>query len=344
MIKRSPPKWADRFLEWYCNPSRLEAIQGDVYELYHRSAKVRSKRIANFLFIWNVFRFFRWSNIKRSKTSSPATYMMYRNYFTVFKRGFVKQKGYSFLNISGLAIGISCFLLISLYIKDEYSFDRMHSKADRIYRIHEIFQSEGVGERSASQPFPVAQALLNDHPSQILKAVRVFNFQAPTLALSTIDNKKEFNESRLFFADSAFFELFDFPLLEGDPSDALAKPLSIVITESMARKYFDNEDPIGKFLRFQGRQNLLVTGVLKDIPANTHFQFDFLVSFQTLIPETYNEVVPERWHWYWNPCWTYLLLKDQEAARQVQASMPAFVQKYFSELVRNDVSMELMPL
>ena len=344
MIKRSPPKWADRFLEWYCNPSRLEAIQGDVYELYHRSAKVRSKRIANFLFIWNVFRFFRWSNIKRSKTSSPATYMMYRNYFTVFKRGFVKQKGYSFLNISGLAIGISCFLLISLYIKDEYSFDRMHSKADRIYRIHEIFQSEGVGERSASQPFPVAQALLNDHPSQILKAVRVFNFQAPTLALSTIDNKKEFNESRLFFADSAFFELFDFPLLEGDPSDALAKPLSIVITESMARKYFDNEDPMGKFLRFQGRQNLLVTGVLKDIPANTHFQFDFLVSFQTLIPETYNEVVPERWHWYWNPCWTYLLLKDQEAARQVQASMYAFVQKYFSELVRNDVSMELMPL
>ena len=213
--------------------------------------------------------------------------MMYRNYFTVFKRGFVKQKGYSFLNIFGLAIGISCFLLISLYIKDEYSFDRMHSKADRIYRIHEIFQSEGVGERSASQPFPVAQALLNDHPSQILKAVRVFNFQAPTLALSTIDNKKEFNESRLFFADSAFFELFDFPLVEGDPRDALAKPLSIVITESMARKYFDNENPMGKFLRFQGRQNLLVTGILKDIPANTHFQFDFLVSFQTLIPETY---------------------------------------------------------
>ena len=197
--------------------------------------------------------------------------MMYRNYFTVFKRGFVKQKGYSFLNIFGLAIGISCFLLISLYIKDEYSFDRMHSKADRIYRIHEIFQSEGVGERSASQPFPVAQALLNDHPSQILKAVRVFNFQAPTLALSTIDNKKEFNESRLFFADSAFFEVFDFPLVEGDPRDALAKPLSIVITESMARKYFENENPMGKFLRFQGRQDLLVTGILKDIPAKHTF-------------------------------------------------------------------------
>ena len=225
MIKRSPPKWADRFLEWYCNPSRLEAIQGDAYELYHRALRVRSTRVANFLFIWNVLSFFRWSNIKRSKRSSPTTLMMYRNYFTVFKRSFVKQKGYSFLNIFGLAIGISCFLMISLYIKDEYGFDRMHSKANRIYRIHEIFQSEGVGERSASQPFPVAQALLNDHASQILKAVRVFNFQAPTLALSTIDNKKEFNESRVFFADSTFFEVFDFPLVEGDSRDALREAL-----------------------------------------------------------------------------------------------------------------------
>ena len=343
-MKFSPPKWADRFLEWYCNPGLLEAIQGDVHELYYRTARIYNMRVANLLFIWNVLRFFRWSNIKRSKTTSTSSIMMYRNYFTVFKRGFIKQKGYSFLNIFGLAIGISCFILISLYIKDEYSFDRMHSKADRIYRIHEIFQSEGVGERSASQPFPVASALLNDHPSQVLSAVRIFNFQAPTLALATTDNKKQFNESRLFFADSTFFDVFDFPLLEGDPKDVLARPLSIVITESMARKYFENENPIGKFLRFQGRQNLLVTGILKDIPPNTHFQFDFLVSFQTLIPEIYNEALPERWHWYWNPCWTYLLLKDQEAARQVQTSMPAFVKKYLPEYVRDDISMELMPL
>ena len=292
-MKFSPPKWADRFLEWYCNPGLLEAIQGDVHELYYRTARIYNTRVANLLFIWNVLRFFRWSNIKRSKTTSTSSIMMYRNYFTVFKRGFIKQKGYSFLNIFGLAIGISCFILISLYIKDEYSFDRMHSKADRIYRIHEIFQSEGVGERSASQPFPVASTLLNDHPSQVLSAVRIFNFQAPTLALATTDNKKEFNESRLFFADSTFFDVFDFPLLEGDRKEVLARPLSIVITESMARKYFENENPIGKFLRFQGRQNLLVTGILKDIPPNTHFQFDFLVYFQTLIPDIYNEALPE---------------------------------------------------
>ena len=215
MSKLSPPKWADRFLAWYCNPALLEAIQGDAYELYYRTAKVRSERIASLLFIWNVIRFFRWSNIKRSSKSSSSSSMMYKNYFTVFKRGFIKQKGYSFLNVFGLAIGIACFLLISLYIRDEYSFDRMHTKADRIYRIHEIFQSDGIGERSASQPFPVAEALSNDYGSQILKTVRFFNFQAPNLAVATIDNSKEFNESRFFFVDSTLFDVFTLPVIAG---------------------------------------------------------------------------------------------------------------------------------
>ena len=343
MSKHLPPRWADRFLEWYCNPRLLESIQGDAYELYDRTLNNRSRRTANLQFIFNVIRFFRWSNIRRSSSPSPPTLMMYKNYLTVFKRSLVKQKGYSFLNIFGLAIGIACFLLISFYIRDEYSFDKMHAKADRIYRIHEILEADGVGERSASQPFPVAEALLNDFGSSIEKVVRIFNFQAPTLALSTIDNKKEFNETRLFFADSTFFEVFDFRLIHGDPKSALSAPNTIVITESMAKKYFEGEDAIGKFLKFQGDRNFLVTGVLKDIPANTHFQFDFLASFASL-DDVYNPSIPAVWHWYWNPCWTYLLLKDPSEAKELEAALPAFVQKYFPEFVRADVSMTLMPL
>jgi putative ABC transport system permease protein len=336
-----PPKWADQFLEWYCNPAILEEIQGDAYELYLRTRKAHNKHMANLQFVWNVIRFFRWTNIKRSRTQPSSSLMMYKNYFTVFKRGLVKQKGYSFLNVFGLAIGIACFLLISLYIRDEYSFDRMHSKADRIYRIHEIFESDGVGERSASQPFPVGEALVNDHESQVLKAVRFFNFQAPSLAVSTVDNKKEFNEQRLFFTDSTFFEVFDFQLIKGDAKTALNNTHTVIITESTARKYFADEDPMGKYLRFQGNTNLLVTGVMKDVPVNTHFQFDLLVSFETL-KEFYNGALPSSW--YWNPCWTYLLLKDQGAARELQVAMPDFVQKYFPEFIRNDVTLELIAL
>ena len=343
MIKVSPPKWADRFLEWYCNPSLLEEVQGDAYELYGRALKNRGRRIADIQYMWNVLRFFKWSNIKRSSSQPHAGLMMYQNYFTVFKRGFLKEKGYSFLNVFGLAIGIACFLLISLDIKNEYSFDRMHSKADRIYRIHEILQSDGVGERSASQPFPVAEALVNDHGAQIEKAVRFFNFQAPTLAMATIDNKKEFNESRVFSTDSTVFDVFDFPLIEGDPKTALNKPETIVLTESMAKKYFDGENAMGKYLKFQGNTNLLVTGVMRDIPLNTHFQFDCLISLRTF-DEVYDPRVPQRWHWYWNPCWTYLLLRDKRDAPALQAAMPAFVKKYFPEFVRSDVTMELFPM
>jgi putative ABC transport system permease protein len=247
------------------------------------------------------------------------------------------------LNVFGLAIGIACFLLISLYMRNEYSFDRMHSKADRIYRIHEILQSNGVGERSASQPFPVAGALVNDYGSRIEKAVRFFNYQAPTLAMATLDNKKVFNESRVFCTDSSFFDVFDFSLIEGNPKTALSAPETIVLTESMAKKYFEGQDAVGQYLKFQGNTNLLVTGVMRDVPLNTHFQFDFLISFRTL-DQIYDPRAPQRWHWHWNPCWTYLLLKDASDAPYLQAAMPDFVKKYFPEFLRNDVTMELFPM
>ena len=339
----SPPKWADRFLEWYCNPRLLEEIQGDAHELYMRTLRDTNQWMADIQYIWNVLRFFRWSNIKHPHSQPSSNFMMYSNYFAVFKRGFLKQKGYSFLNVLGLAIGIACFLLISLYMRNEYSFDRMHSKANRIYRIHEILQADGVGERSASQPFPVAEALVNDYGSRIEKAVRFFNYQAPTLAMATVDNKKEFNESRVFCTDSSFFDVFDFPLIEGNPKTALSAPQTIVLTESMAKRYFDGENAIGKYLKFQGNTNLLVTGVMRDVPLNTHFQFDCLISFRTL-DQVYDPRVPQRWHWHWNPCWTYLLLKDASDASYLQAAMPAFVQKYFPEFLRNDVTMELFPM
>jgi putative ABC transport system permease protein len=343
MKNASPPKWADRFLQWYCNPRLLEEIQGDAHELYARTLKEANRHKADIQYIWNVLRFFKWSNIRRPQSQPSSNLMMYSNYFAVFKRSFLRQKGYSFLNVFGLAIGIACFLLISLYMRNEYSFDRMHSKADRIYRIHEILQSNGVGERSASQPFPVAAALVNDYGSRIEKAVRFFNYQAPTLAMATIDNKKVFNESRVFCTDSSFFDVFDFSLIEGNPKTALSAPQTIVLTESMAKKYFDDQNAVGQYLKFQGNTDLLVTGVMRDVPLNTHFQFDFLISFRTL-DQVYDPRTPQKWHWHWNPCWTYLLLRDVDDAPYLQEAMPEFVHKYFPEFLRNDVTMELFPM
>lgn len=340
MRQLSPPKWADRFLAWYCNPDLLEEIQGDAHELYTRQRRQKGRRKADLIFIWNVIRFFRWSNIRRSKPLHPyRPLMMYQNYFKVFQRTLVKQKAYALLNVSGLAIGIACFLLIALYIEDEYSYDRMHTKADRIFRMHEILESDGVGERSASLPFPVAEAMLNDYPRQVEAAVRFFNFQSPALAMSTVDHQKEFNEPRVFFADSSFFKVFDFELIEGDEHTALYHTDAVVITKSIAKKYFGDENPMGKSLIFQGDINLMVTGIMEDVPPNTHFQFDFLVSFVTL-----KRFYPNWPGWYWNPCWTYLLLRDKQYAGQLAEEMPGFVKKYFPEEIINDVDLKFFPL
>jgi putative ABC transport system permease protein len=342
MTKETPPQWADRFLQWYCNPALLEEIQGDAHELYYRSVKTHHRIVADLQFTWNVLRFFRWSNIKRSSSAHPYhPTIMFKNYFTIFKRSLIKQKGYSFLNVFGLAIGIACFFLICFYIRDEFSYDRFHGKADRIFRMHEIFESDGVGERSASLPFPVAEAILNDYKGQVEQSVRFFNFQSPSLALATINNAKEFNESRLFFTDSTFFNVFDFNLIEGDKKSALRETNTIVLTEQMAKKYFGDQSPIGKYLRFQGSTNLLITGVLENVPTNAHFQFDFLVSFSTL-KEFYNGQYPDGW--YWNPVWTYFVLRDKSDVATLSASLPAFVLKYFPEFVRKDIRLELFPL
>lgn len=208
---------------------------------------------------------------------------MLKNYIKVALRTILKHKGYSIINIIGLAIGISCCMLILLYVRDELSFDRYHKNADRIYRVIEEVRLEGVGEESSSMPFPTGDTLPLENPDLVEAIVRFFNFQLPTVSLEYgTSGENRFNEPRFFYADAAVLHVFDFPLIEGDPRTALKELNSIIITKAMVRKYFDNEDPMGKTLRWQNGVNLTVTGVAEDVHPNSHFQFDFLASFSTL--------------------------------------------------------------
>ena len=266
---------------------------------------------------------------------------MLLNYLKIAYRNFVKQKVYSIVNIGGLAIGLTCFILIFLYIQDELSYDRFHSKSDRTYRLVEHFESEGVGEHSASQPFPTGPTMASDFGDQIVAMTRMFNFQSPSLALANREREKAFNESRIFFVDSTFFEVFDFELKVGDKESALDEPNSILLTETMATKYFGDENPMGKLLEFQGNQNLKVTGILADAPLNAHFQYDFLSSFSSL-KQSFGGGYPRTW--YWNPCWTYVVLEDGVNPELVEAQFPDFVSKYFPPFIVEDVTLELQPL
>ncbi|HMV09251.1 MAG TPA: ABC transporter permease [Cyclobacteriaceae bacterium] len=267
---------------------------------------------------------------------------MLRNYLTVAFRNILKDKFYSLINVFGLTLGIASCIFIAIYINDELSYDRFNTKAERIYRINEFIETEGSGERSSSVPFPAGPTIAEEYENLVETQVRLFNFQAPTILISNRDNAdREFNEPHVLFADSTFFKVFDYEVSKGDKATALSQPNSVLLTESAAKRYFGDEDPIGKFLRVQERQELVVTGVMPDAPRNAHFQFDFLISFSTL-RNFFGGQYPRTW--YWNPCWTYLLLKDGVKPSEVENIFPAVVNKYFPEFVKKDARMSLQHL
>lgn len=266
---------------------------------------------------------------------------MLKNYFLVALRSLLRDKFYSSINILGLALGITCCLLIMIYVSDELSYDRMHIKADRIYRINEFMEDETGGERSSSLPFPVGPTLTSEYPSIIESQVRLFDYQSPTLLVENKQTNKAFNERRMFFADSTFFDVFDFKLIKGDKNTALDEPNDLLITETMAKKYFGNQDPIGKILRFQNERDLIVKGILEDAPLNAHFQFDFIGSMGS-VRQGFGGRLPRTW--YWNPCWTYLVLKEGSSAGDLEPLFPDFIVKFFPDFMQGDVVLRLQAL
>ncbi len=264
---------------------------------------------------------------------------MLKNYFKIAFRNLLNQKVYSLINIAGLAIGITCFILIYLFVTDELSYDKFNTKYDRIYRIIEKVNTEGQGEESTSSPIPVARALMNDYPQYIESIVRFFNYQQPTITLKVGDRK--FNETRAFFADSTLFEIFDYKLAEGNPDNALAAPNSIVISKEMAEKYFGSVDPVGKIMKLQGVVDIKVTGVFAELPTQSHIHFDCLISFGTV--HSLNGPNYGR-SFVWNPAWTYILLKKGVKPEQLENEFPNFVNKYYPGLIKNQVENYLQPL
>jgi putative ABC transport system permease protein len=261
---------------------------------------------------------------------------MLHNYFKIIYRNLLKHKVFSFINIFGLAIGLACFALIGAYIRDELSYDRYHPDFERIHRVVEIIKDT---EESSSCPFSVGPTLLNDFPEQIERAVRFFNFQAPSLTLERTPESR-FREQNLFFVDSTVFDVFAYSFKTGDPATALQQPNSIVLTESLARKYFGEEDPMGKTLKYEGNQVLQVTAVLEDIPRNSHLLFEGLISYSTL-RSIFNG---EPQGWVWNPNWTYIKLREGVKPADLEARFPDFVQSHFPAFIKPDVSLYLQPL
>ena len=250
---------------------------------------------------------------------------MIKNYLKIALRNLLKHKVYSLINIIGLAVSIACCLLLFLYVADEMSYDKFNEKYERIYRVtEERINEEGEPVRTATTFPPMATALALDY-SFIEEAVRI----RPSDVLVKKDDIK-IQEERFFYADGNIFDVFSFDFIEKAGENVLANPYDIVITEESAKKYFGDGNPIGQTLLVAGSnkdQGFKVTGVVKDLPDNSHFHLDFLASMETI-----KELQP--WHsgnWDYPPLYTYVLLKDVNDAQILESQMPAFATKHLSD-------------
>ncbi|MFC1554870.1 ABC transporter permease [candidate division KSB1 bacterium] len=204
---------------------------------------------------------------------------MFKNYLIITLRSILRQKGFTLINLSGLAIGMACCILILLFVQDEMSYDNYHENSDRLYRVVTDADMSGTLSNFALCPQAVPPAIAADIPEIISfsRVVRDGN------RLVTVEDRS-FEESRIFIADSAYFSMFTHEFIIGDKETALDAPGSVVITESTAIRLFGKRDAIGETLRIQGTGRLLVTGVIKNVPVNSHFKFNYLVSYSTVLP------------------------------------------------------------
>jgi putative ABC transport system permease protein len=247
---------------------------------------------------------------------------MLKSYFSIALRHIVGQKLYSAINIVGLAVGVTCFILIGQFVRHELSFDRYHSQADRVYRISRDFYAADGGEfHTAGTPPAIAPLLKNDFP-QIDQAARISKCGSGVLVSN---GDRAFHENQFAAADPALLSMLDFVWLQGNPATALAGPSSIVLTESIARKYFGDADPIGRTLTIENRTPLQVTGVIRDLPDNTHVRFDMLASMGYVV-SVYGEQFLNVWNM--NCYYTYALLREGASIDTVQSDARQFFERH----------------
>ncbi len=241
---------------------------------------------------------------------------MLRSYITIALRNLLKYKFYSILNLTGLAVGIACCILIMLFVQDELGYDKFNKKADRIYRMYGEFKLGENEYRGASVGAPVAKNLIADYP----EVEDAFRFRSTGTWFIKYGDKVV-KETEMIFADSNMFNFFDIPLLKGNPKTALAKPNALVISLETAEKIFGDEDPVGKTVILDNEFDYEITGVFDKVPNNSHFKFNIFGSLTSLEQS-------RRDFWMSLNFQTYILLKQGADYKQLEAKFPDMVEKY----------------
>jgi len=309
--RQHPPRIAEKLLSLLLQETERRTLLGDYEELYKDLAQRRGGLIANLWYILQIVLTIPtviWDSTKWSV-------IMIQNYLKIALRNMKKHKGYSIINITGLAIGMAvCFALIQ-YIFFELSYDKMHNNANRIYRLEmkDWAGSHGPAGLTAKEAFPEVEDFV------------MINTLFADGVFSREDIK--FKEDRVYYATPSFLTVFSFPMISGDPETALTDVNSIVLTESTAQKYFGDEDPMGQSLIFAGARTYRITGIVADTPPNSHMAFDILVSMSTLKGDWMKQ-------WYFSSFHTYLLIKPDTDIREFEMKYQTHISGIKEQLVK----------
>ncbi len=330
----SPPRWANRFLEWYCKPEMLEDLQGAFFEYYHERIEAGNYKKARWMFVLDVFAHFRPHTINLESQNSQT---MLLTHFKVSIRNIRKQRLSSFLNTIGLGSGLACFILIFLWVNKEVNYDTLHEKGDRIYRISNTFKSDSETFSQAPSG-PALGAQLDDVFSEVEESSRFLNISERVSV-----NNRYFFESGLALVDHNFLQIFDFNLIAGNRNSALSNPQSIILTESLAKKYFGDKNPIGESLKID-QIELTVTGLVQDPPETSQMRFNALIP-TLIVKQLWNfPSVDERWGG--GSFQTYLLVAEGVDPTKLGKDITAFIGEKLAEWAERGMFYEyfLQPL
>lgn len=335
MHKKDPwsIRTANRILERFCEPTILEGIQGDLEERYFENRNNNKKRVAKWIYLLQSLGFLR-PRFKKTKRHSNFEAML-RNYFTATLRNLSKNKFYASINIFGLAIGMAAGFMILQYVYHELTYDNFHENKENIYRVQT--NRYNAGELSTQWAAGAAGVGFNLYDN-IPEIVDFVNLHSSGAQISY--GEKYFEVSHPYYAKENFFQHFSVPLLQGIDSLVLKNPWNVVLSESLAKKMFGDENPVGKTIVQNDDSDFIVTGVFQDLPERSHMKFDLLYSFETYVIFTGEEA---RTGWNWDGFLNYIVVQEGAEMEVLNSKIDQVIQDQMGEeMERGNYAIELV--
>ncbi|WP_462252895.1 ABC transporter permease [Ekhidna sp.] len=334
MDNNQPPKWALRFLRWYCREEYLDEIEGDMMELFHvrATASIRSARL---FFIWNVIRTFRWINLKKTQINN-WTMNLFKNYTKIYFRRFRKETAHYLVNILGLGLGFAILFFILMFVYDEQSIDQYHSNIDRVYRLVEKSQEEDGTHDYLSTSNAVAAALKADFPAVQETAHMTY---LGSQVLQKEDNR--IADRDWVMVSKGIFDILDFPIISGNPKKEFEGPAGIVLEKNMAKALFGHSDVVGEVLDGSRFGPVEVLAVMNEMPSNSSYRFkEIYVLNIDQLNEGFQDFLKS---WDTRFMQTWVLLNEGATPDDIYAEKSEFLEKYYDEEIRKEHDFYLHP-